>query len=186
MTHDRKPTNPPSLIAVAAELARDGKGSQAQAVRDASERIAALDAECAPFRPMSIEDAEKAYDEAEPMPLDKSELEQAVKFATDPEYRAEYYHQQYIRQFQIARGFKAEVERLREAIATSRNALNSAYTDISEWLQLAERQYAELPNASHNPLAPTQLGIDRSRYVQRLLGAAIGEIRDLDAKAGTP
>lgn len=79
--------------------------------------VAELKANLAPFEPMSIEDAEKAYDEAVAMPLSDGEIGNAVKFATDPEYRAEVSYKNYKRQFQISRGFKhriAEIEAERD------------------------------------------------------------------------
>lgn len=39
MTHDHKPPSPPTLISIAAALAREGRGAEAKAVRDAAEAI---------------------------------------------------------------------------------------------------------------------------------------------------
>ena len=39
MTHDHKPPDPPSLLEVAAMLAREGKGAAARAVRDAYDQL---------------------------------------------------------------------------------------------------------------------------------------------------
>lgn len=79
-------------------------------------RIEQLEAEVAPFRPMTIEEAEKAFDEAPDMPLSEDEVEHGVKYATDAEYRAEHNHQMYLRQHGISRGFKAELDRLRRQL----------------------------------------------------------------------
>lgn len=80
----------------------------------------ALDKEAAPFRPMSIEEAEKAYDEAEPIPLSQEDIERSVRFATDPAFRAEYEREMCKRQFLISRGFKAELESLRLQLAAAK------------------------------------------------------------------
>lgn len=39
MTHDHKPPSPPTLISIAAALAREGRGAEAKAVRDAGKDI---------------------------------------------------------------------------------------------------------------------------------------------------
>jgi len=64
------------------------------------------------------------------------------------------------------------------ACETAINALHAAHTDIGHWCQLATRQYAEMPNASHNPIAPTLAGIEASRKVQRQLMEAVKILRD--------
>jgi hypothetical protein len=63
-------------------------------------------------------------------------------------------------------------------ISTVIDALQAADTDIGHWCQLATRQYAEMPNASHNPIAPTLAGIEASRKVQRQLMDAVKILRD--------
>lgn len=50
---DTRPCDPPALIAVAAQLARDGRGGAAAAVRDAGTTIAAQSAELADLRKMA-------------------------------------------------------------------------------------------------------------------------------------
>lgn len=56
-------------------------------------------------------------------------------------------------------------------------ALVEASTDISEWCQLAERQRQMLPDADHNPIAPTTSGIDKSRRVQNEIAVALEHLR---------
>jgi hypothetical protein len=70
----------------------------------------------------------------------------------------------------------------RDIITVARHALNSAHADIGAWCQLADRQRQEMPNASHNPIAPTDAGIASSRKVQQLIGDVIGMIRDSEAQ----
>ena len=76
--------------------------------------IAALDAEAAPFRPMSIEDAVEAYGKANAEVLTEADIDKSGRYATDAGYRSEVLYERYIQQHAIARGLKAEVERLRK------------------------------------------------------------------------
>jgi hypothetical protein len=58
------------------------------------------------------------------------------------------------------------------ALEKQDRALDSAWQDIHDWLRLAKRQRAELPQASHNPLAPTDAGIAKSERVLRQISKA--------------
>lgn len=99
---------------------------------DARKRIAALEEEVAPFRPMSIEEAEKAFNEAEAVALSAEEIEHSVRYTTEPEYRAAYLHRKLLDQHQISRGFKAEIARLRKQLAGPPDAQDPVTED---WLQ---------------------------------------------------
>ena len=59
-------------------------------------------------------------------------------------------------------GLKA-LEKLQEQKAKMRDAIGDARRDIAEWVQLAERQYDEMPSAGFQPLAPTVVGIEKSK-----------------------
>jgi hypothetical protein len=61
---------------------------------------------------------------------------------------------------------KATIERLEAALAT-------AWSDIGQWIQLAERQREVLPNPDLQPACPTTAGIDRSRKVREEITKAL-------------
>jgi hypothetical protein len=67
---------------------------------------------------------------------------------------------------------------LEDAVLLAAEAmLSQASTDICEWLQLARRQYDEMPHNS--PLCPTTAGIQKSERVVRELAAVSVAIRKL-------
>jgi hypothetical protein len=74
---------------------------------------------------------------------------------------------------------------LSSAVGLAIEALNKSCTDIGHWIQLAERQFAELPNAIYNPLAPTRAGIEASHAVRKIIGNAIESLRTLESAEAT-
>jgi hypothetical protein len=81
---------------------------------------------------------------------------------------------------------EAELAQAREREAGLREALWDAARDIDEWLQLAERQATELPNADYHPLAPTTIGIKASRVVREKVRLALVATRPEDTNATQP
>lgn len=70
-------------------------------------------------------------------------------------------------------GIKA-LEQLTSQKRDMKAAILDASTDIAHWIQLAERQYAEMPDADHNPLAPTTAGIETSKRLrERIVKVAL-------------
>jgi hypothetical protein len=61
------------------------------------------------------------------------------------------------------------------------DVLMQCHRDIGEWIQLAERQRREIPNADYVPHAPNSMGIKRSRQVQEIIGRAVCEIRAIQS-----
>lgn len=61
---------------------------------------------------------------------------------------------------------KASIERLEMALI-------DAWTDIGQWVQLAERQREVFPNPDHQPSCPTPAGIARSREVRAQITKAL-------------
>jgi uncharacterized protein involved in exopolysaccharide biosynthesis len=94
--------------------------------------VSRLKAELKPFQPMSIEEAERAFDEAEAVPTSDEEINGMVKYATDPEYRSEQLYESLKKQSQIARGFKAEVSRLQFQLADLQRQLGEAGETIAK------------------------------------------------------
>lgn len=81
----------------------------------AAQVIRRLLAELKPFQPMSLEeiDAElAAMDDGEAIPMLPEDIESAVKYATDPEYRAAYLYKRYVQMLRVNRGLRTEVNRL--------------------------------------------------------------------------
>ncbi len=58
-------------------------------------------------------------------------------------------------------------------IARLESALTAAWSDIGQWIQLAERQREVLPNPDQQPSCPTTSGIDRSREVRAEITKAL-------------
>lgn len=54
-----------------------------------------------------------------------------------------------------------------------RESLVRAATDIRHWLQLAEKQRAELPNVDHLPCGPTTGGMEASRKLLEEIAVAL-------------
>jgi hypothetical protein len=72
----------------------------------------AVDAEAAPFRPMSIEDCEAALDaidDEDCKPMTPEQIEHGVKYATDADYRADYLKERFNEQLRINRGLRADL-----------------------------------------------------------------------------
>ncbi len=96
-------------------------GEAAFALRDLIKKLQAenerLRSELAPFQPMSIEEAEKAYDEAESVPMSEEQIEHGLKYATDPEYRANHLQQRLDDQFHILRAFRKRIQDLEAAVS---------------------------------------------------------------------
>jgi hypothetical protein len=63
-------------------------------------------------------------------------------------------------------------------------ALRDAHRDIREWVQLAERQRNEIPNAPHCPYAPTDAGVTASRAVLSNISNALARYRRETGGAG--
>lgn len=80
-------------------------------------RVKELEALYAPFRPMSLEEAERELDAIEAEPMEDGEVEHMVKYATNTEYRAEHLKNQFVRQSRASRGLRAEIARLKVALA---------------------------------------------------------------------
>ncbi len=87
-------------------------------------KVERLEGELKPFRPMSIEEAEaeiaavEAEMEAEGVePISEEQVEHALKYATDPVYRADWIDAKYKRQWQITRGLQAELTSLQSQLA---------------------------------------------------------------------
>lgn len=129
-----KPSNEPKYRCL--QLDRDGYSTSPILKADAEFIAAArqdvprlcatvrrLQAELAPFQPMSSDEAEAAMDAIEAIDEPKTygmapdELEHALKYATDDLYRANYLWHRYTAMHAIARGLRAENERLRALVA---------------------------------------------------------------------
>lgn len=85
-------------------------------IRRLQAEVERLRAELAPFQPMSNEEAEAALDAIGSPPSTPEEIERILKYATDPEYRAEHLSNEFAKMSRIARGLRAENERLRSAL----------------------------------------------------------------------
>lgn len=95
-----------------------GKSTEDRVIALAQAYDALLE-EVKPFRPMSVEECEAAFDEADAVPISDEEIEHGVNFATDPVYRANHLQQRYNEQWRISRGFKAEIDRLRTRLLSA-------------------------------------------------------------------
>lgn len=77
-----------------------------------------------------------------------------------------------------------KAKRLEEAAKEAMKCADLAWTDISQWCQLATYQRMQSENASHDPLCATVEALDRSRLIRLRLGTSNAEIRALLAPAG--
>lgn len=132
-------------------------------------KIAALEAECAPFRPMSIEEAEAALDaidEADCPPMSPEQIEHGVKYATDAEYRAEWLKEKFNEQCRINRGLRAGIAPL---VAALEGILADDYHAAVEQIWDGPGGTTECGNAH-------QLIHERNQAARAALAKAKGEV----------